>query len=85
MSQYFKQLKDEEMKYLLEKWYFLRKCFDAEKLCEDIIDLNEEFRLKWLTQKRKEYNETPREELKINAKDTTNCTENKSIKEEARK
>ena len=47
---------------------FLRKFFDAEKLCEDIIHLNEEFRLKWLTQKRKEYNETHREELKEKCK-----------------
>ena len=31
MSQYYKQLKEEEMKYLLEKWYFLSKFFDAKK------------------------------------------------------
>ena len=68
MSQYYKQLKEEEMKYLLEKWYFLRKFFNAEKLCEDIIHINEEFRLKWLTQKRKEYNETHRKELKEKCK-----------------
>ena len=47
---------------------FFKKVLWCRKLCEDIIHRNEEFRLKWLTQKRKEYNETHREELKEKCK-----------------
>ena len=52
-----KRIKDEEEKYLLEKWYFMRKFFGAENLCEDIMRINEEFRVRWIMQKKKEYYE----------------------------
>ena len=52
-SDAIKRIKDEEEKYLLEKWYFMRKFFDAENLCEDIMRINEEFRLRWIMQKKR--------------------------------
>ena len=54
-SEMCKTIMEEENKYFLEKWYFMRKFFEAEFLCEEILKVNEEFRLKSLAQKRKEY------------------------------
>ena len=67
-SQEYIQLREEEEKYLLEKWNLMRKFFDAENLCEDIERINQEFRIKCILQKRKEYNEIHREELKEKCK-----------------
>ena len=53
-SDVFRIINEEEEKYLLEKWNFVRKFFEAENLCEDILRINDEFRLNWIKQKRKE-------------------------------
>ena len=45
-SEMCKTIMEEETKYFLEKWYFMRKFFEAEFLCEEILKVNEEFRLK---------------------------------------
>ena len=62
-SEAYKTIKLEEDKYLIQKWYFLRKFFEAESLGEDILNINEEFRLRQLHQKRREYLETHREHI----------------------
>ena len=39
----------------MEKWYYMRKFFEAEYLSQDILRINDEFRIKWATHKRKKY------------------------------
>ena len=56
-SDVFRIINEEELKYFLEKWYYMIKFFEAEYLCEDILRINDEFRIKWATYKRKEYYE----------------------------
>ena len=63
-SQVFKRINDEEEKYLLEKWYFMRKFFEAENLYEDIVKINDEFNLKWILKKRKEYYDIHAEQIR---------------------
>ena len=60
----FKRINEEEEKYLLEKWYFMRKFFEAENLCEDILRINDEFRLSWIKQKRKDYYDKNAEKIR---------------------
>ena len=54
-SDVFRIINEEELKYFLEKWYFIRKFFEAEDICEDILRINEEFSIKWAAYKRKQY------------------------------
>ena len=46
---------NKKLKYFLEKWYYMRKFFEAEYLSQDILRINDEFRIKWATHKRKKY------------------------------
>ena len=42
----------------------MRKFFEAENLGEDILRINDEFRLSWIKQKRKEYYEKNAEKIR---------------------
>jgi len=63
----YKLIKEEETKYLLEKWYNLRNCFESETLAVEIENINDEFKHKGVLQQRKLYYETNRDkELEYN-------------------
>ena len=55
----------------------MRNFFDAEFLCEEILNVNPEFRLKWLTQKRKEYYDKNAEKIREQSKQTHHRNEEK--------
>ena len=63
-SDVFRIINEEELKYFLEKWYFMRKFFEAEDTCEDILRINEEFSIKWAAYKRKQYYDKNAEKIR---------------------
>ena len=72
-SEAYRILKEEEMKYLIEKWYFLRKFFSAESLGDDILKINDGIRLKHIQQKRREYFEVHREQINKRRGEKVTC------------
>ena len=68
-SDVFRKIQEEKKIFSLEKWYFMRKFFEAEDVCRIIWRANAEFRIKWVTPKRKEYyvknTENIREQIRV--------------------